>query len=312
MAFTNIKQIPLPVAVWLARDLYDRDPAYISGSQLAMSDRQIVLGYRVNVDEDLSNVVAARLGNAINDAIDLAWRSDKLMTYVRLAGFNPLFEYEVNPDVPSEGKIPVYIQRRYNQSFLGRTLSGAPDLILNRRLYDYKSTSVFGFQKKNPEDYMWQLTAYRYLARELIDDDTATIQFILKDWSKLRAARDPEYPQTPCPSMLVRVGSAEECRIRLTNRVMRIDSLMSLDQAEIPLCTDKELWLPEPTYRYYKNPSAPSTSRATRVFDTMLEAETYKIKEGGVGRIDTKKGDPRACDYCKASTICSQRNQWNM
>ena len=310
MAYTNDRNIPLSIAVWLARDLYDKDPAYISGSELQRSNRQIVLGRRVAENVDLAHVLAARLGNAINDAIDAAWKSDRLMQYVKLAGFNPLFEYDVNPVIPDPQKTPIYIQKRYDEPFMGRTLSGAPDMILGNRLFDYKSTSVFLYQKKTPADYMWQLTTYRYLARDYIQDNTATIQFILKDWSKARAAKDQTYPQTPCPSMLVRVGSAEECKARLESRIAELDVLMSVDDAELPFCTDEELWLDPPRFAYYSNPSALPTARATRVFDTVGEAQAFQGTKGGIGRIDIRKGEPKACDYCPASTICQQRAQW--
>ena len=310
MAYTNTRDIPFSVAIWLARDLYDRDPSYISGSELQRSNRQIVLSRRVTQDIDLSQVLAARLGNAINDAIDAAWKSDRLMEYVRLAGFNPLFEYDVNPVIPTPGKTPIYIQKRYDEAFMGKVLSGAPDMILNGRLFDYKSTSVFLYLKKTPADYMWQLTTYRYLAREYINDNVATIQFILKDWSKTRAAKDPNYPQTPCPTMLVPVGTVEECKQRLENRVTEVTGLLSAEDSDLPLCTDEELWLDPPRFAYYKNPHAAPNARATRVFDTMAEAISYQSTQSGVGRVDTRKGEPRACDYCAASTICQQRASW--
>ena len=310
MAYTNTRDIPLSVAIWLARDLYDRDPSYISGSELQRSNRQVVLSRRVTQDIDLSQVLAARLGNAINDAIDAAWKSERLMEYVRLAGFNPLFEYDVNPVIPVEGKTPIYIQKRYDEPFMGRVLSGAPDMILNGRLFDYKSTSVFLYQKKTTADYLWQLTTYRYLARDYISDNVATIQFILKDWSKSRAAKDPNYPQTPCPTLLVPVGSAEECKARLESRVTELNNLMSADDSELPFCTDEELWLDPPKFAYYSNPAALSTARATRVFDTMGDAFAFQASKNGAGRIDTRKGEPRACDYCAASTICKQRASW--
>ena len=311
MAYTNNRNIPLPLALWLARDTYDKDPTYISGSQLAMSDRQVVLSYRTDPDEDLANLVAARLGHAINDSIDAAWKAPMLMERIRTAGYSPLIEIEINPVVPTPGKTPVYIQERFNEHVAGKVLSGAPDLIYMGRLTDYKSTSVFIYQNKIPDDYMWQLTVYRYLARHLIVDDTATIQFILKDWSRFRAEKDKEYPQTPCPTMLVRVGTAEECLARITTRIERLKSLMSVDESELPFCTDEELWLDAPTYRYYKNPLAPATSRATRVFDSQAEANAHMAKEGGKGRIDIRKGEPKACNYCQAALICSQRASWN-
>jgi hypothetical protein len=310
MAYTNERNIPLSVAIWLAREMYDRDPSYISGSELARSNRQVVLSRRVTQDIDLSQLLAARLGNAINDAIDAAWKSERLQEYIKLAGFNPLFEMEVNPVLPTPGKTPVYIQRRYDEPFMGMTLSGAPDMILNGRLFDYKSTSVFLYQKKTPEDYMWQLTTYRYLARDYVQDNVATIQFILKDWSKSRA-KDPKYPQTPCPTMLVPVGTPEQCKARLENRINELKGLMSVNDEDLPFCTDEELWRDPDRFAYYKNPHATPGARATRVFDTLAEAVAFQGTQEGAGRIDTRKGEPRACDYCSASSICQQRATWN-
>lgn len=313
MAYSNKRQVPLTMAVWLARDTYDKNPTYISGSQLAMSDRQIVLSYRTDPVEDLADLFWARMGNAINEGIDQAWLAEDLMGRIRAAGFSPAADYEVNPVTPTDGKIQVYIQKRYNEAhprFSGQILSGAPDIILGGRLIDYKSVTTFGFEKKVSDDYMWQLTTYRYLARDLIWDDTATIQFIIKDWSRTRAEKDPEYPQSPFPTMLVRIGTPEECLERIVTRLARLKELMSADQSEIPLCTDDELWLDPPKYAYYKNPLALPSARSTKNFDTMGEAQVYMVQVGNVGRIDTRKGEPKACDYCKAATICNQRLSW--
>lgn len=149
MAYTNTREIPLSVAVWLARDLYNRDPSYISGSELQRSNRQVVLSRRVTQDIDLSHVLAARLGNAINDAIDAAWKSERLMEYVRLAGFNPRFEYDVNPVLPNIGKQAIYIQKRYDEAFMGRVLSGAPDMILNGDCLITRALRYFCIRRKS-------------------------------------------------------------------------------------------------------------------------------------------------------------------
>lgn len=310
-SYTNKRNLPITMAVWLANETYDKDPSFLSGSQFAQSDRQIVLGQRVNEVVDLSVLVAARLGHAINDSIDYAWKRADLKQRIEAAGFNPLFGYEINPVIPTPNTVPVYIQQRYNEEINGRIVSGAPDIILGGRLIDYKSTTVFGYEKKEDLDYMWQLTTYRYLARDKISDDTATIQFILKDWSAMRAARDMDYPQTPCPTLLVRVGTAEECLERIKARVDKLKALMSVDQSELPLCTDDELWLDPPRFAFYKDAFADGKGRATRVFDTYAEAAAHMASKAGVGKIITRKGEPKACNYCPAAPICDQRASWN-
>jgi hypothetical protein len=309
--YTNRRRIPLSIAVWLADELYNKDPTYISGSQLSRSNRQIVLSFRATKIQDLSTLVASRLGTAVHEALDAAWQRPDLESRMRAAGYESFLGYEVNPVLPTPGKHAIYIRQRFNEELAGKMISGAPDLILMRRLFDYKSTSVFVYQKKEEKDYLWQLTVYRWLARDLIDDDVATIQFILKDWSEARANKDPEYPQTPCPTMLVRVGTAEECRQRIVDRVEELKALMSLDQSQLPLCSDEELWLDPPKYAYYKDPFADGKGRATRVFESYAEASAFMGTKNGVGKIITRKGEPKACDYCEAASICEQRASWN-
>jgi hypothetical protein len=110
--------------------------------------------------------------------------------------------------------------------------------------------------------------------------------------------------------MLVRVGSAEQCKVRLESRISELDSLLSVSDEELPYCTDEELWLDPPRFAYYKDPHALPTARASRVFDTMAEAVAFQGTKSGVGKIETRKGTPKACDYCSASTICQQRLSW--
>jgi len=43
----------------------------------------------------------------------------------------------------------------------------------------------------------------------------------------------------------------------------------------------------------------------------MVEAQTFMGTKAGVGRIDIRKGEPKACNYCRAVNICTQRASWN-
>jgi hypothetical protein len=61
-------------------------------------------------------------------------------------------------------------------------------------------------------------------------------------------------------------------------------------------------------WAYYKNPQ--KTARATRVFDSRMEAENYKSGQGGVGMIVERPGQVRFCKYCDAKTICHQAAQY--
>ena len=81
--FTNVSNIGLALAVWLAHDTYDngadQHPGQnlISATSILKPTRQIVLAPRVPAEArqpDISERIAAQLGRAIHESIEIAWR----------------------------------------------------------------------------------------------------------------------------------------------------------------------------------------------------------------------------------------------
>jgi hypothetical protein len=78
---------------------------------------------------------------------------------------------------------------------------------------------------------------------------------------------------------------------------------------QIPECTDAELWVGDPQFKYYADPA--KMARSTRNFDTLSEARIFQADKGGKGIIKTIPAVPKRCAYCEAFSICSQKEKYN-
>lgn len=313
--YSNQTNLPLPIAVWLAHDTYDREAAGLSATTLMRPTRQVILAKRVPPGEgivDVSGMIKSRIGTAIHDAIEGAWVSDKLDNTLRNLGISDkmIKRVLVNPESIPQGKpvIPVYLEKRSEREVLGVKITGKFDFIADGRVHDFKTTSTFAYTSGNKdEDYIMQGSIYRWLNPDIITDDMMSIIFIFSDWNKNRYLSDKEnYPPSQITSRDFLLLPEATVQKYVEHKVNELIACEQLDEADLPLCTDKELWRKEDTFKYYKNPAA--TGRSTKNFDSYREAYQRFIDDGSVGRIDTVKGTVQACLYCPAFSLCSQKD----
>lgn len=313
--YTNQTGLPLPIAAWLAHDTYDREAAGLSATTLMKPTRQIILSSRIPAGEgtvDVSGLIKSRIGTAIHDAIENAWTSDKLQQTLSNLGIpdKVVKRFKVNPESVEEGKpvIPMYLEKRSSREVLGQKITGKFDFIADGRVHDFKFTSTFSYTSGNKdEDYILQGSIYRWLNPDIITDDMMSIIFIFGDWSKNRYLSNKEkYPASQIIARDFVLLPEATVQKFVESKVNELIKCTNLKEEELPLCTDKELWRKEDTFKYYKNPS--STGRSTKNFDNYNEAYLQFIKDGSVGRIDTVKGSVQACLYCSAFTLCSQKD----
>ena len=313
--YSNQTNLPLPIAVWLAHDTYDHEAAGLSATTLMRPTRQVILAKRVPPGEgivDVSGMIKSRIGTAIHDAIEGAWVSDKLDNTLRNLGISDkmIKRVLVNPESIPQGKpvIPVYLEKRSEREVLGVKITGKFDFIADGRVHDFKTTSTFAYTSGNKdEDYIMQGSIYRWLNPDIITDDMMSIIFIFSDWNKNRYLSDKEnYPPSQITSRDFLLLPEATVQKYVEHKVNELIACEQLDEADLPLCTDKELWRKDDTFKYYKNPAA--TGRSTKNFDNYGEAYQRFIEDGSVGRIDTVKGTVQACLYCPAFTLCSQKD----
>src|SRR5690606_233543 len=91
--------------------------------------------------------------------------------------------------------IPVYLEQRLKRKLGKWTISGKFDFIAEGRVQDFKSTSVWTWQKQvNSNKYPQQGSIYRWLDPKKITEDVMDIHYIFTDWKAIQARTDPNYP----------------------------------------------------------------------------------------------------------------------
>lgn len=313
--YTNNLDIPLGMAVWLVNDDYDYkgDPNYFSATTLMRPIRHIVLGPRNDKAEptDLEDLIARSMGNSIHAAVEKAWVENKEENLAKLGYPKKVIDKVLlNPpkDQDTTGYIPIYIEQRGYKKFGKYTIGGKFDMCIEGTLHDIKTTSawswVFG---TNDEQYKIQGSIYRYIHQDIIKDDFIRIMFVFTDWQKSNTSSNG-YPESRVMYKDIPLMTIEETEAWIKERIALIERFRDREESDLPYCTDEELWLTEPTYKYYANPDKTS-GRSTKNFKDYLEAVNHMtIKGKGKGVIITVEAEPKRCGYCPAYEICKQKD----
>lgn len=313
--YSNHTNLPLAIATWLAHDTYDREAAGLSATSLMRPTRQLILAKRVPPGEgivDISGLIKSSIGSAVHDAIEQAWLSNMLPTTLSSLGISDkvIKRILVNPTSLPDGKpvIPVYLEKRSSREVLGVKITGKFDFIADGRVHDFKTTSTFAYTSSNKDDdYILQGSIYRWLNPDIITDDIMSIIFIFNDWNKNRYMSDRDkYPPSQITTKDYVLLPEASVRSFVENKVNELLKYADAKEVDLPLCTDKELWRKDDTFKYYKNPA--SVGRSTKNFEVYGEAMQRFVEDGSVGRIDTAKGGVQACLYCPAFNMCTQKD----
>lgn len=310
MKLTNESGIALSVAVYLATDDYDYDPTAISATSLLKPIRQTILGKRLPKEFqtiDILSLVKSRTGTSIHSGLELAWRHNYKNALEKLGYPKSVIDKVIiNPPDGSDlrDKIPVYLEKRSYRELDGVRYSGKFDLVAEGRLEDLKTTSTFTYTKGvKDKDYQLQGSIYRWLNPKIITADHAAIQFIFTDWKAGLVKPGTNYPKIPVIEHKVPLLSLSETEDFIRHKKGLLDRYESYNEMDLPLCTDEELWKGPSVWKYFRKES---NVRATKSCDTLAEALEAKAKHNE-GIIKEVPGKAKACNYCSAAPICSQR-----
>ncbi len=330
---SNVNGLSLSMAVWLAAEPYnhdenipvdgiDFDPVneeMISVTTLMKPTRQFVLSQRVpplalNELPDVTDVVGARLGHAIHQSQEDAWKLHYAHAMRRLGYPESLIrKVRINPpDEPKEeGILPVYLEQRYFKRFDGVCITGQFDKIINGQLEDTKSTSVFTYiGRKKEEDYRIQMSIYRWINPDKITTDIAHVQHVFTDWSAPMSNYIPGYPPHRLHQFTVELMSLKDTEAWIRRKLAEIRANVDLAQSSMVRCSDKDLWREPPQYRYYADPSkANASNKSSKNFINKQDALIHQSTKGK-GTVITVPGRVKACSYCPAFTICTQKDAY--
>lgn len=315
MKYTNTTRIDLPLAVWLASPGgYDLtyDPNVISATSLLNPLKELVLTHRMYSTDvkssqiDLDDVVASRLGTAVHDAAEHAWKDPELFREsMQALGHkdDTIDRFKVNPTVINDNDIPVYIEQRNSKEVLGMTISGKFDFVVDGTLVDLKTTKTYTWEKgTNNEKYQMQGSIYRWLNPDLVTSPIMVIQYAFTDWLP-QYTKKPAYPNHRVMSKKFPLLPINHVQGFIEQKIQAYKNALDDDQGALPRCTPKELWQDVSEWAYHKNPQS---DRATRLYPTQGDAYTHLQKDGNVGVVKERKAPVKYCKYCKARPICLQ------
>lgn len=306
LRFTNLHNLPLPIAIFLASNDYDgfKEGKAISATGLLRSVRQTILSGRSSARcIDVSSLIAARMGSAYHSAIEQSLLNPRLDEVLDSLGVKA--SLVINPSGLEEiprGAIPVHVETRTEKEFLGWTISGKFDLIFNGVVEDFKSTSVYTYLNQNNRDkYILQGSIYRWLNPQLVTKDYMRIHYLFTDWSVRHQKQIPHRILSQQFPLL----SLAETEQYISRKLMDLDAWFSKPEEEIPFCSSEELWRRPSVWKYF---SSETSQRSSKNFEDSYSAQNYLSEKKYKGFIKEVPGEVIACRYCPAFALCSQKD----
>jgi len=276
MKYTNNAQLPAALVSALIHDGYDySDAGDLSATSAILPPRirQLTKRHSDEITEDVSERVWRVIGDIGHGIVERA-KADN-----------------------------VFREERLSVVIGGWKITGKVDLMRQAgdtyAIDDYKFTSVWAAKDEKPE-WTQQLNIYALLARANGFDVTELrIVNILRDWSKLRAKREPDYPQVGVVVREVPLWDADYAEGFLAVRVALHQEAANCADDELPLCTPQERWEKPAVFAVKKK----GNKRALRLFQDRLEAAAFAA---GDLEIEERPAENVRCEsYCAVKEFCS-------
>ncbi len=275
MILTNVHGLPAPFVQAATYDSYHK-VGDISITGLIKPPRVRILEKRhdAEITEDVSERVWLLLGSAVHAVLE------------RIDSDNHLLEERLTAEVD------------------GWTISGKPDLLdPGGILTDWKVTSVFSFLLGDKPEWTQQLNLYKWLySQSNFEVSKLQIIAILRDWSKNRAKREEDYPQTAIHTVEIPMLdiAAIDQTVRFLVHLHKTSEDLPDDQ--LPECTPAERWERPTTYAVKKE----ANIKAFRVFEDEAQAKALLEEKGKGWIVETRPGASIRCqDYCLAAPFCN-------
>lgn len=282
MRYTNHLELPQPIATAVANDDYTRGDSDYSVTELIGPARQVALRRKFEGDlkEDVADNLWALYGKIIHGMFE---RAD----------YTAIVEQRLYAEVD------------------GVTVSGKSDRFVynakNHVLQDYKFTSAWTVRGDKPrQDWIEQLNIYAWLLRvNRRRVDEAEVWALLRDWSKLEAKRNADYPPHGVKCVKIPLWPNDTVEKFVRSRVATHEAA----KLALPLCSDEERWKQPDKYAVMKK------GRKSALFaqgESFEDAKAWAERKGHAvdGKTITIEHRPskavRCESYCNVAHLCQQ------
>jgi hypothetical protein len=269
MRITNRAGLPDAIVQAVKNDGYSRGGADISVTQLIAPPRKVALEilHQENLEEDASERIWSIFGQAIHTILERA-------NQVSIA------------------------ERRLTTTVEGWTVSGGMDLYDESGvLTDYKTTSVWSIKTGLKAEWEKQLNCYAVILRAHGHAVTELkIVCILRDWSKLEAARDPFYPQAQVVTMDVPLWPDHIAAQYMRERVI----LHQQARVSLPQCSPEDRWQKPTVWAVMKR----GNKRAVKLHFSEIEAQSHASADKAFYVVERPGQETRCLHYCSVAKFC--------
>jgi len=231
--------------------------------------------HKEEIVEDVSDLIWSMLGTAVHNILESAGKQ----------------------------KEQHIVEERFHTNILGWEFSGQLDHynVDNGVLSDYKVTSVYAVKGDHKEEWEAQLNCLRYLLHlNGINAEKLNIVAILRDWSKIKAKTEKDYPKAQIVEIDIPVWSIEEAEAFLELKIASLQVWGSVVDNDLPFCSEKDRWAKPTKWAVMKG----TNKRATKLHDT--EEEAQKHAEGELRSGKGKVSDVLPTAQCQSSVISMQ------
>jgi len=284
MKLTNKFNLPETFVRFDRENSYTKGDADFSVTEVIDSPRisKLRKKYSPEIEEDISDRIMSILGTAVHNILE-------------------------------QGAPPnAIVEERLAATMAGVTVSGQIDLQTpdgdGVTISDYKTCRAFAIQASPEGKPEWaaQLNLYRLLAEangKFVKG--LEVVAIIRDWNAAGAARSSDYPQHPVVRIEIPMWESDVLDKYFSERV---HAHASNDLQE---CTDEERWEKPTMYAVHeplKGSSGQMRKRATRVFDSLIDAEAFLLEKlGQNGEVQVRLGESTRCkSYCSVADFCDQ------
>jgi hypothetical protein len=278
MKYTNKLNLPQPIVDAVINDKYSKGAADISVTELMDPPqmRDLKKRYENKIIIDVSDQLYALYGQIIHKI------------------------FEVNEK-------EAVAERRLSIEVGGWSISGGMDRYTAKEglLQDYKFTTVYKVKKgEAPEEWVRQLNVYAEILRQNGEKViNLEIVALFRDWSKLEASRDENYPQYMISIVEIPLIDSKEVMKYIESQV-RLHQ--DADKGTYIPCSKEERWAKDDSYAIMKE----GNDRAYRV---CASKEAAQLVMSGLGvrekeySIELRKGESVRCkNYCVVKDFCVQ------
>jgi hypothetical protein len=211
----------------------------------------------------------------------------------------PLFGQGIHVVLERANRVAI-AERRLSIEMAGWVISGGMDLYEELGiLTDFKTTSVWKLVKGDLEEWEKQLNLYSVILRHHGHKvERLQVVAILRDWSKLEAKRDPNYPQSQVVNIDIPLWPAEKAEKFMRERVI----LHQQARISLPECTPEDRWAKPEQFAVMKV----GKKRAEKLYTSEALAKAHV----GFDRklyVQHRPGASVRCEsYCPVAQFCEQ------